>query len=150
MWLWGALPLRPPSLEPAGTCRVAWDALPLLPQAILAIYFFDDKGALGAFLASALRSCRLAEDAVRARSAQSGRQAMALVPGPIRASGKADTLARIGPGTSACTAAPERFVGRYDRTHDEAASQARRFARRMQPASDRSELPVGQRRARSR
>ena len=42
MWLWGALPLRPPSHEPAGTCRVAWDALPLLPQAILASYLGEE------------------------------------------------------------------------------------------------------------
>jgi hypothetical protein len=28
---------------------VAWDALPLLPQAILASYFFDEKAASGAF-----------------------------------------------------------------------------------------------------
>jgi hypothetical protein len=31
---------------------VAWDALPLLPRAISASYFFDEKGAIGAFFAS--------------------------------------------------------------------------------------------------
>jgi hypothetical protein len=53
MWPWGALPLLPPSHEAAGTCRVAWDALPLLPQAILASYFLDAQGAVGAFFVQA-------------------------------------------------------------------------------------------------
>ena len=42
MWPWGALPLLPPPHESAGTCRVAWDALPLLPQAILASYLGEE------------------------------------------------------------------------------------------------------------
>ncbi len=42
MWPWGALPLLPPPHEPAGTCRVAWDALPLLPQAIQARYLGEE------------------------------------------------------------------------------------------------------------
>jgi len=66
---------------------VAWDALPLLPQSISASYFFDEKGASGAFFI-----CSVA--------GKSGRQVRVLVPGLIRASEKADTLARINPGTS--------------------------------------------------
>ena len=42
MWPWGALPLLPPPHESAGTCRVAWDALPLLPQAISASYLGEE------------------------------------------------------------------------------------------------------------
>jgi len=61
MWPWGALPLRPPPHEAVGTCRVAWDALPLLPQAISASYFFEEKGASGAFFCLATQpraNCR--------------------------------------------------------------------------------------------
>ena len=50
MWPWGALPLRPPPQEPVGTCRVAWDALPLLPLAIPASYLFDGEGPQAPFL----------------------------------------------------------------------------------------------------
>ncbi len=42
MWPWGALPLRPPPHEAVGTCRVAWDALPLLPQVISASYLGEE------------------------------------------------------------------------------------------------------------
>ena len=42
MWPWGALPLRPPPHEAVGTCRVAWGALPLLPQAISASYLGEE------------------------------------------------------------------------------------------------------------
>ena len=74
MWPWGALPLRPPPHESVGTCRVAWDALPLLPQAISASYFFDEKGAAGAFFIGSVAGV-------------STRPVMALIPGLIRASG---------------------------------------------------------------
>jgi len=63
--------------------------------------------------------------AVRQRKIQGGRMVRAFDPVLLRASGKADTLARRRPGPNACTAAPERIL-----------VKAREFVRRMQLRDD--------------
>jgi hypothetical protein len=92
MWLWGALPLRPPSHEPAGTCRVAWDALPLLPQAISASYFFRGRHVMAADPAPF-------PDIGKAAS----RWGQATDSGPSPELGKADTRSGEGPESVACS-----------------------------------------------
>ena len=146
MWPWGALPLRPPPHEPAGTCRVAWDALPLLPQAISASYFLRTAEAasvpfpghrqgsharlqavdpvpfpeLGKAVTHELQAVDPAPFPEPGKADTRGLQAVDPVPAPEL--GKADTRSGTGTGSTAWSRAMS------------GSRQGAESARRMQPA----------------